>query len=168
MIAGAKDKVLGKLPVPADARGERVLPTLRKAARREEKVIVAGVDIQRIKIRELHPFAINLQADVIRDLNAITAAKNCWKQYLRAEIAARGCSKEGGRGGDIVDREITVVRDLDRRTQSQRDALPSRRLPSQPNVAAESNAVAFELHRSIRFGQIDGRKKSPRVELPEG
>src|SRR5438552_14402298 len=97
LIAGAKDKVLGKLPVPADARGERVLPTLRKAARREEKVIVAGVDIQRIKIRELHPFAINLQADVIRDLNAITAAKNCWKQYLRAEIAARSGSKGSSR-----------------------------------------------------------------------
>src|SRR6266496_1045537 len=78
LIARAKDKVLGKLPVPADAGGERVLPTLRKVPW-DEKTIVAGVNIQRIKIRELQPFAVNFHADVIRDLKAVTAAKNCWE-----------------------------------------------------------------------------------------
>src|SRR6266566_648828 len=114
LIAGAKDKVFSKLPVPADARGESVLPTLRKIPRWEEKIVVAGVNIQRIEIRELQPFAIHLHAEVIGDLNAITAAKNCWKQNLRAEIAARSGSKGSSRGGDIVDREITVVGNFDR------------------------------------------------------
>src|SRR5688572_22117142 len=87
LIAGAKDEVRGKFPVPANARGECVLPTLREIPRWEEKIIVAGVNIQGIKIRELQPFAVDFQANVIRDLNAITTAKNCRKQNLRAEFA---------------------------------------------------------------------------------
>ena len=64
MIAGAEDKFLRKFPVPADARGERVFPMLRKVPRWQEKIIVAGVDVQRIEIRELQPFAIDFDADL--------------------------------------------------------------------------------------------------------